>query len=156
MTNNKQISALEAVLADTYTLYLKTQNYHWNITGTDFHQLHIMLEAQYKDLIEPIDVIAERVRSLGALTQGTFAAFMKLKTIEEAKSGIAAEEMISELYEDQEKIIKTLKYALSQFEQANDLATIDILTKRIAAHEKNHWMLGAVLKKPNLVVNIAA
>ncbi|MDB2414222.1 DNA starvation/stationary phase protection protein [Rickettsiales bacterium] len=156
MSAKNLVQALESALADTYALYLKTQNYHWNIMGTDFHQLHIMLEGQYRELIEPVDSLAERIRALGKHAPGSFSAFAKLTHIEEAMQAADAAEMIKDLYADQEKIIKTMHHALEEADKVKDVVTVDLLTQRIAAHEKNHWMLGATLNKAHAKVSHAA
>lgn len=144
---NKQtlIKSLEIVLADTYALYLKTQNYHWNVTGMAFKSLHELFESQYTELLEPIDEIAERIRTLGARAPGSFEEFSTLKTIREATPQTTAEQMLKHLHDDQAAIVKVLNKALEQAHKHNDEASIDLLIGRIATHEKNQWMLAATL-----------
>ena len=144
-TRQSLIDALKAVLADSYALYLKTQNYHWNVTGINFKSLHDLFEQQYRELIEPIDEIAERIRSLGVAAPGSFSAFSALKSIDEAQNDVDAETMLRDLHRDQEKLIKTLNAALQQAQHVEDEASVDLLIGRIAVHEKNHWMLAATL-----------
>lgn len=156
MSRKNLVQALEIVLADSYALYLKTQNYHWNVIGGDFYELHLLLETQYRELIEPIDEIAERLRVLGAHVPGSFKAFGQLQTLEEPLVAVGAEAMVQDLYGDQEKIVKTLHHALKQANQESDAVTADMLIKRLAAHEKNHWMLGATLNRQHSRIKSAA
>lgn len=142
MSNKPVAQALKAVLADSYTLYLKTQNFHWNVTGPNFRGLHLLFEEQYTDLQAAVDEIAERIRALGDAAPGSFKAFAKIATIKEAgeetpESGA----ILKELAKDQETIVSTLKKALQVAEKAGDESTADLLIGRITQHEKNHWML---------------
>ena len=146
MSNKNIVSALEKVLADSYFLYLKTQNYHWNVTGSNFKSLHELFGSFYEELSEAIDEIAERIRALGANAPGSFRAFSKLATIEEEqKQNISADEMIKQLIKDHDHVLKTIRAALTVAQKAGDDATADMLIVRIEAHDKNKWMLQSSL-----------
>tara|TARA_Y100001958_G_C20910640_1_gene328901 strand:+ start:72 stop:542 length:471 start_codon:yes stop_codon:yes gene_type:complete len=136
---------LSKVLADTYTLYLKTHNFHWNVTGPMFNTLHLMFEQQYTELQTAVDVIAERIRSLGERAPGSYIEFKELTVIPEAeKGGTSAEEMIKALLKDHEAVAKTARTVFPAAEKGNDEATADLLTQRIQLHEKTAWMLRAM------------
>ena len=136
---------LSSLLADSYTLYLKTHNYHWNVTGPLFNTLHTMFEAQYSELAVAVDEIAERIRALGIKAPGSYREFLKLASIEEAKGGESAEEMILELVNGQEAIVRTARHAFPAADSASDEPTADLLTQRMQIHEKNAWMLRSML-----------
>lgn len=136
---------LSKCLADTYLLYLKTQNYHWNVTGRMFHSLHTLFEEQYKELASSIDEIAERIRALGEFSPGSFSKFAKLTSIKEEDSIPAAEEMISNLIEANESVLATAKETLQKAEQCSDDGTVDLMVERLQAHEKNAWMLRSLI-----------
>ncbi|MGE3319787.1 MAG: Dps family protein [Candidatus Berkiella sp.] len=138
-------SGLKVVLANTYALYLKTQNYHWNVVGPHFATFHAFFEEQYKELAEAVDEIAERIRALGDNAPGTFTEFGELKTISEAKAKIDAFSMIKDLIESHEAMIKNLHLILKQAEDEEDDVTQDLVVQRLAAHEKALWMLRAHL-----------
>jgi starvation-inducible DNA-binding protein len=133
-------------LADTYTLYLKTHNYHWNVTGPMFNTLHIMFETEYNELWLAIDAIAERIRALGHPAPGTYAQFAKLSVIKESNGVPAAQEMIADLIKGQEAVVRTARSILPVVEEANDQPTVDLLTQRMNIHEKTAWMLRALLE----------
>jgi starvation-inducible DNA-binding protein len=136
------VEAASRLLADSYTLYLKTHNYHWNVTGPMFGQLHALFETQYTELAAAVDVIAERIRTLGAPAPGSYAAFSRLATIKEAPDAPpAAEEMIHHLAADQDAVVASANLLLKAAESADDAATLDLATRRIDVHEKNAWML---------------
>lgn len=137
--------ALSKVLADTFVLYLKTQNFHWNVTGPTFHTLHLMFEEQYKDLWSAVDPLAERIRSLGFIAPGSFREFSRLTYLHEAEGPMNASEMIAELLRDHETCARTTRSALSTARTAVDAPTEDLLTQRLAAHEKAAWMLRSLL-----------
>jgi len=140
--SNSLVSKLKVVLADSYTLYLKTQNFHWNVTGPSFQSLHNLFEEQYNDLFEANDEIAERIRTLGEAAPGSFEQFLGLKTIDEAPATPpAANAMVQELAQDQDRIVATLTAALKEAQANDDEATIGLLVDRITTHEKNGWML---------------
>ena len=136
---------LSKVLANTYSVFLKTQNFHWNVTGKEFYSLHIMFEKQYEELFEAIDEIAERVRSLGGHPEGSFEAFAKLADIQGEKQILSAPEMMKQLLRDHETHICHMRKHLPFVEEAEDGATADMLNKRLAIHEKTAWMLRSSL-----------
>lgn len=136
---------LSRLLADSYTLYLKTHNYHWNVTGPMFQTLHLMFETQYTELAIAVDDIAERIRSLGEKAPGSYIEFSKLSSIKEAVGDVDAKDMIGDLVKAQESVIKTARSIFPVAESANDEATADLLTQRITLHEKTAWMLRSLL-----------
>lgn len=140
--NRKAIAdELSKVLADSYMLYLKTHNYHWNVTGELFHSLHEQFEEQYTELAEAIDEIAERIRSLGYRAPGTFKEFNELTSIEEDPEEPEALEMVRRLAVGNEQVLRTAREALKPANEAEDEATIDLLTQRLDVHSKIAWML---------------
>jgi len=138
---------LSHLLADTYTLYLKTHNFHWNVTGPMFNTLHLMFEAQYNELALAVDAIAERIRALGVPAPGSYADFGKLTSIKEAKGVPSATDMIKQLVEGQEAVARTARKIFPIAESANDEPTADLLTQRLQIHEKTAWMLRSMLEK---------
>lgn len=137
--------ALSRLLADTYTLYLKTQNYHWNVEGPQFHALHTMFEAQYIELRTAVDRIAERIRALGHPAPGSYAEYADLTKIAEAAPGIAdASDMVDALASGHETLAGTARAAVATAEEADDVATADLATNRVEVHEKTAWMLRAM------------
>ncbi len=143
MKNKKVIEHLNHVLADTYALYLKTQNYHWNVTGANFGDLHKTFQAQYEELAEAIDTIAERIRALGERVPATFKTFDKKCHIKDANEKASWQTMLKELHKDQESIVKVLGACAKLSESTGDLVTMDMMIERMAIHQKNAWMLGA-------------
>lgn len=139
------IQKLSVCLANSYVLYLKTQNYHWNVRGPHFYSLHNLFEEQYKDLAAAIDEIAERIRALGASAPGSFKAFSVLATLEEAKDEASANDMLKDLVESQQHITACMSETIKAAEEVGDYATADLLTQRLAVHQKNHWMLASSL-----------
>ena len=139
--SNNVADSLKIVLADSYVLYLKTQNYHWNVTGPHFKSLHMLFEEQYTDLAIAVDDIAERVRMLGDVAPGSFAAFLKLTTLQEAKEGLSADAMVRDLSESGEQIAASLKVALKAAQDADDEVSVGLIAERMTVHEKNGWML---------------
>lgn len=137
---------LSHLLADTYTLYLKTHNYHWNVTGPMFNTLHLMFEAQYNELALAVDLVAERIRALGYPAPGSYAQYAKLSVIRETTIAPAATDMIADLVKGQEAVVRTARKIFPIAEKANDQATIDLLTQRMNTHEKTAWMLRALLE----------
>ena len=137
---------LSKLLADTYTLYLKTHNFHWNVTGPMFQTLHLMFETQYTELALAVDVIAERIRSLGVYAPGTYRQFAALSSIKEEDGIPKAQDMIRLLVEGQEAVVRTARSLYASVEKANDEATADLLTQRIQLHEKTAWMLRSLLE----------
>jgi starvation-inducible DNA-binding protein len=138
---------LGRLLADTYTLYLMTHNFHWNVKGPMFNTLHLMFETQYTELATAVDLIAERIRALGEPAPGTYAEFSELSSIKEVKGVPTAEEMIQYLVRGQESVVKTARSLFPNVEKAADEPTADLLTQRMQLHEKNAWMLRSLLEK---------
>lgn len=136
---------LSRLLADTYTLYLKTHNFHWNVTGPMFNTLHTMFETQYTELAVAVDDIAERIRALGFPAPGTYAAYSKLSSIKEQEGIPAAEDMIKLLVEGQEAVVRTARGIFPLLEKVSDEPTADLLTQRMQIHEKTAWMLRSLL-----------
>src|SRR5947209_8122609 len=139
-------AGLSRVLADTYTLYLKTHNFHWNVTGPMFQTLHLMFETQYNELALAVDLIAERIRALGYPAPATYGAYAKLSSICESEGVPKAEEMIRLLMEGQEAVVRTARSIFPVVEKANDEPTADLLTQRMQVHEKTAWMLRSLLQ----------
>ncbi len=137
---------LSRLLADTYTLYLQTHYFHWNVTGPMFQTLHLMFETQYNELALAVDLIAERIRALGVKAPGTYQAFARLSSIEEVQEAPHAQEMILRLVQGQETVVRTARSLFPVVDQANDEATADLLTQRIQLHEKTAWMLRSLLE----------
>ena len=137
--------ALSNVLADTFILYLKTHSFHWNVTGPMFHTLHRMFEDQYNELWLAVDAIAERMRSLGFIAPGSYGEFTRLTYLQESPVATNATEMIAELLRDHETSARTARSALAIARTAVDAPTEDLLTQRLAAHEKTAWMLRSIL-----------
>ncbi len=137
---------LARLLADTYSLYLKTHNFHWNVTGPMFNTLHVMFETQYTEMWTATDLIAERIRALDEIAPGTYSEFSKLSTVPEAKGVPPAREMISQLLEGHEAVIRTARSIIEKAEAAQDEATLDLLTQRMQLHEKTAWMLRSLLR----------
>lgn len=136
---------LSRLLADTYTLYLKTHNYHWNVTGPQFNSLHAMFEAQYTELAMAVDLIAERIRALGEPAPGSYSAYAALATVKEADGVPAAEDMVRHLADDQLAVVRTARAVFPAADEAHDEPTADLLTQRMQVHEKTAWMLRANL-----------
>jgi starvation-inducible DNA-binding protein len=138
---------LSGLLADTYTLYLKTHNFHWNVTGPMFQTLHLMFETQYNELALAVDQIAERIRALGYPAPGSYADYARLASIKDAKGVPGATKMIAELVAGQEAVVRTARSIFPLVERANDEPTADLLTQRMQIHEKTAWMLRSLLEK---------
>jgi starvation-inducible DNA-binding protein len=133
------------LLADTYTLYLKTHYFHWNVTGPLFNSLHLMFEQQYTELALAVDSIAERIRTLGYTAPGSYSEYAELSSIEETRNVPKAEEMVELLVEGNEAVVRTARSVFPIAEKANDESTADVLTQRMSLHEKNAWMLRSML-----------
>jgi starvation-inducible DNA-binding protein len=140
------VEGLSRLLADTYTLYLKTHNFHWNVTGPMFNTLHLMFEGQYTELALAVDAIAERIRSLGFPAPATYSDYAKLTSIPETTGVPKAEEMIRLLVEGQEAVVRTARSIFTVVDQASDEPTADLLTQRMLVHEKSAWMLRSLLE----------
>ncbi len=136
---------LGRLLADSYTLYLKTHNFHWNVTGPMFQTLHVMFEGHYTELATAVDVIAERIRSLGMYAPGSYKEFSELTSIKESASVPKAEEMVKQLVEGHEAVIRTARSIYNIVSEVDDEATSDLLTQRIQLHEKTAWMLRSLI-----------
>ena len=137
---------LSRLLADTYSLYLKTHNFHWNVTGPMFQTLHTMFETQYDELAIAVDLIAERIRALGHPAPGTYTDYQRLSAIKETVGVPNAKDMIAELVQGQETVVRTSRSIFPAAEKAHDEATADLLTQRIQLHEKTAWMLRSLLE----------
>ncbi len=140
------VAGLERVLADTYTLYLQTHNFHWNVTGPQFNDLHAMFMTQYVELWSAVDLVAERIRALGSFAPGSYRDFARLTTIGDVHGVPPAMDMVRRLVEGHETVIRTAREALAPADRANDQATIDLLTQRLQIHEKTAWMLRSLLE----------
>lgn len=138
---------LSRLLADTYTLYLKTHNFHWNVTGPMFQTLHLMFETQYTELALAVDLIAERIRALGYPAPGTYSEYVKLSSIPETLGVPKAKEMIQLLVEGQEAVVRTARSLFPIVDEASDEPTADLLTQRMQLHEKTAWMLRSLLEE---------
>jgi starvation-inducible DNA-binding protein len=137
---------LSHLLADSYTLYLKTHNFHWNVTGPMFQTLHTLFETQYTELALAVDRIAERIRALGFPAPGSYAQFAELSSIREETGVPDAEAMIRQLVEGQEAVVRTARRIFPTVDKARDEPTADLLTQRMQVHEKNAWMLRSLLE----------
>jgi starvation-inducible DNA-binding protein len=136
---------LAHVQAETATLYLKTHNFHWNVTGPMFNTLHLMFEEQYNELWLAVDAIAERMRALGSYAPGSYKAYAKLATIPEAEGVPTAEEMIQQLVDGHETVVRVIRTIVTVADNAKDESTADLLTQRLQIHEKTAWMLRSLL-----------
>ena len=145
--NRKKIAeGLSRLLADSYTLYLMTHNFHWNVTGPQFNSLHVMFMDQYTEQWNALDVIAERIRALGFPAPGTYKEFVQLASIEEVEGVPKADDMIRHLVLAQEATARTARDLFPVVDKANDQPTADVLTQRIDVHEKTAWMLRSLLE----------
>ena len=142
----KIADGLSHLLADSYTLYLTTHNFHWNVTGPMFNTLHLMFEAQYTELALAVDVIAERIRALGFPAPGTYKAFAALTSIDEPEGVPDAKTMIRQLVAGQEAVVRTARGLMDAVGEVHDEPTADLLTQRMQVHEKNAWMLRSLLE----------
>lgn len=146
--DRKAIAAgLSKLAADNFTLYLKTHNFHWNVTGPMFQTLHLMFETQYNELWLASDAIAERIRALGFPAPGSYSEFAKLTVIKDCKDVPKAVDMIKELVSGNEATVRTARALFPLVEKAGDEATADLLTQRIQIHEKTAWMLRSLLEQ---------
>lgn len=141
MTNKPVVDALKNVLADNYALYLKTQNYHWNVEGVHFRGLHLLFEEQYTDLAIAIDTVAELIRGLGEKAPGTFDIYIKNSTIKPGNENASADQMVKELTDDQAAIQKTLQTALEAAQKTADEVVAGFMIERLTVHRKAAWML---------------
>lgn len=135
---------LKKLLADSYTLYLQTHNFHWNVTGVRFRDLHLMFEEHYTELATAVDDIAERIRSLGVLAPGTYQSFTALSAIEPVENIPSAEEMVTILMQNHEQVVRTCRAALAVAQDADDESSASLISDRMVIHEKTAWMLRAM------------
>ena len=146
-TDRKKIAeGLSALLADSYTLYLMTHNFHWNVTGPQFTSLHTLFMTQYTEQWNALDIIAERIRALGFPAPGTYREFVRLASIEEVEGVPKATDMIRHLVSAQEAAARTARGLFALVEKASDQPSADLLTQRLEVHEKNAWMLRSLLE----------
>lgn len=143
----KIADGLSRMLADSYTLYLKTHNFHWNVTGPMFQTLHMMFMTQYTEIWNAVDLIAERIRALGHLSPGSYKEFAALTSIKDSSGNVNAKDMIRQLVEGQEAVVRTAREVLPVAEKAGDQPTVDLLSARMEVHEKNAWMLRSLLEE---------
>jgi starvation-inducible DNA-binding protein len=143
---NKIAEGLSHLLADTYTLYLKTHGFHWNVTGPMFNTLHLMFEQQYNELWTAVDLIAERIRSLGVYAPGSYQQIGRLSSIKEEPKVPTAKEMLRQLVAGHEAVVRTARAVFPVAEKGNDESTCDLLTQRMQLHEKTAWMLRSMLQ----------
>lgn len=141
------VNKLKGVLADSYLLMLKTQNYHWNVKGTLFKSLHDLTEEHYNELFESIDDLAERIRALGHEAPGSFSAFQSLSNVSEAKSGLTDLEMAGDLLHTHENLIMNLRESLRTADEVHDEVTVDMMVARLTVHEKSAWMLRSFIER---------
>ncbi|MFK3795826.1 MULTISPECIES: Dps family protein [unclassified Pseudomonas] len=140
------VEGLSRLISDTYVLYLKTHNFHWNVTGPMFRTLHLLFEEQYTELATAVDAIAERIRALGFPAPGTYSTYARLSSIEEEPGVPAATDMIKQLVAGQEAVVRTARGMFPLLEKVSDEPTADLLTQRMQVHEKAAWMLRALLE----------
>jgi starvation-inducible DNA-binding protein len=143
----KIVESLSTVLADAYMLYLKTHNFHWNVTGPMFSALHVMFEEQYTEQWNALDDIAERIRALGHFAPATYKRYAELSSITEEPDVLSAKDMIRQLVEGNETLIRTLRAGVKVADELDDFPTADMLTTRMEVHEKNAWMLRSFLEQ---------
>lgn len=143
---NAIAEGLGRVLADTYTLYLKTHNYHWNVTGPQFRALHLMFEEQYRELWAATDEVAERIRALGYYAPGTYAEYAKLTSIQEDNGVPSADQMVANLVKGHETVVKTARDLFQLADEAKDEVTADLMVQRMNASEKTAWMLRSMIE----------
>ncbi len=143
----KIAEGLSGLLADSYTLYLMTHNFHWNVTGPMFNTLHLMFMGQYTEQWNALDLIAERIRALGFPAPGTYKEFVRLASIKEVEGQPKAREMVAHLVAAQEAVARTARALLPVADKANDQPTMDLLTQRLDVHEKTAWMLRSLLEE---------
>lgn len=140
----KIAEGLKRLLADSYTLYLQTHNFHWNITGPQFRELHLMFEEQYTELATAVDDIAERIRTLDIAAPGTYQAFAQLSSVKEVEGVPPAKEMLAILTGGHEQVVKTCREVIAAAQQGNDESSAALISDRMRVHEKTAWMLRAM------------
>jgi starvation-inducible DNA-binding protein len=144
-SNQAVVDGLARVLADSYTLYIKSHGHHWNVTGPDFPALHAMFEEQYTELAGAVDQIAERIRAVGAPAPAGYKAFGRLTSIGEKDGPLSAQAMVADLLDGHETVARTAKATLDIAQEAGDEVTVDLMVQRIAVHDKTAWMLRSTL-----------
>lgn len=142
---NQLAESVSKLLADTYTLYLQTQNFHWNVKGMNFSELHLLFESQYQELADAVDTIAERIRALAKMAPGTYKEFSQLSDITQVVGDISAEKMIKHLVKCHQIIVATAQMVCDNAEACNDQVSLDLATSRLAVHEKILWMLNSTI-----------
>lgn len=145
MKNHKTLEALEKILADSYVLMLKTQNYHWNVVGNNFKSLHELFQIQYEELFTAIDEVAERIRALGSKVDGTFSHFEKYSDLKNANKNFSSQDMVKDLIHDNQIVVKQLHEAIKIAQAEGDESSADIFIQRAKSHEKSIWMLQSSL-----------
>jgi len=145
MSNTEIASAASRLLADSYTVYLKTHNFHWNVTGPMFSTLHTLFETQYTELALAVDEIAERIRAIGHRAPGSYSEFVELAKVKESTGNVAAQDMIRQLADDQDKVVEGARLLFAAAEEAGDNVSADLAVRRMDVHQKNAWMLRAHL-----------
>jgi starvation-inducible DNA-binding protein len=133
--------SLHQLLADTYAVYIKTQNFHWNVVGPDFFSLHLLFEKQYEEMSQALDEIAERMRALGFYVDASFTAFKKMSSVLDENRMLPAKDMLLHLVKAHESVIRHARHLAKEAEEENDQATVDLCARRLGAHEKMAWML---------------
>ena len=146
MSNDARVEALSQLLADSYTLYLKTHNFHWNVTGPMFTTLHTLFETQYTELALAVDEIAERIRAVGAVAPGSYAAFAKRTKIQESESVPTAVQMVEQLAADQQTVARAARGVVEAAQKVDDEVSADLGIGRMQVHEKNAWMLRSLIE----------
>jgi starvation-inducible DNA-binding protein len=136
---------LSRLLADTYSLFLKTHNFHWNVTGPQFNTLHTMFEVQYTELFAAVDEIAERIRALGEFAPGSFSEYAKLSAVKDTVGVPSADEMIRQMVVDNETVVRTARELVPLLQKSDDSPTEDLIVRRMQIHEKTAWMLRSML-----------
>ena len=139
------VSGLSRLLADSYALYVKSHNFHWNVTGPMFPQLHALFEEHYTELAQAVDEVAERIRQLGARAPGSFAEFQRLTRVRDAEGAPSAKEMVRVAQGDHEAVAQSARAVLAAAQAASDDASVDLATERLRVHEKSAWMLRSIL-----------
>jgi starvation-inducible DNA-binding protein len=140
----KIAEGLKHLLADTYTLYLQSHNFHWNVTGPQFRELHLMFEEHYTELATAVDEVAERIRTLGVPAPGTYKSFAELSSIKEVEGVPSANEMVDILTQGHQQVVKTCREVLKTAQEADDESTVALVSDRMRIHEKTAWMLRAL------------
>lgn len=151
MSNKPVTEALKKVLAETYGLMLKTQNYHWNVEGPNFPGLHALFMTQYSELFLAVDLVAERIRALGEKAPGSYGEFAKLSRIKDGDGDYDSDQMVKDLHDSNVALLASVKKAFAAAEKAGDQPTIDLMNERTAIHEKTIWMLRSSLPKQTRV-----